>query len=286
MTKHRYNIAMLLATRGRTTSLDRSIRSLVELADDPKKLQLMFAFDKDDEIGTTFFKETLQPWLDSQSVTYVAMRFDRLGYVNLHKYNNALAKMSNSEWLMIWNDDAVMQTQGWDSVIMSYTNEHLKLLGFCTHNMHPYSIFPTIPRAWFDLLGYISPHSTQDGWVSQQAYLLDIYHRIPVDVLHDRFDLTGNNGDATFLDRHILEGKPLDPNDFHSLPNLQIRQGDCAKLAMYMQEHGQSTEYFENVFKGTQEPWQRLLENDPNNQMKQFSNPHFGKSANAEPIST
>jgi hypothetical protein len=53
-----------------------------------------------------------------------------------------------------------------------------------------------------------------------------------------------------------------------------------------MQEHGQSTEYFENVFKGTQEPRQRLQENDPNNQMKQFANPHFGKSANSESIST
>ena len=160
MTKHRYNIAMLLATRGRTASLDRSIRSLVELADDPKKLQLMFAFDKDDELGTSFFKETLQPWLDSQSVTYVAMRFDRLGYVNLHKYNNALAKVSNSEWLMIWNDDAVMQTQGWDSVIMSYTDPHLKLLGFCTHNMHPYSIFPIVPHKWLELLGYFTTQLT------------------------------------------------------------------------------------------------------------------------------
>jgi len=286
MTDRKYDIAMLLATRGRTTSLERSIKTLVELADHPEKLQLMFAFDKDDDVGTGYFNRTVKPWLDSKSITYTAMRFDRLGYVNLHKYNNALAKVSDSKWLMIWNDDAAMETTGWDTVIMSHTSEHLTLLGFRTHNMHPYSIFPIIPRTWFDLLGYISPHSSQDAWLSQQAYLLDIYERIPVDVLHDRFDLTGNNGDATFLDRHILEGKPQDPNDFHSIQNLRLRQGDCAKLAMYMQDHGQSTEYFENIFKGTQEPWQRLLENDPNHQMKQFSNPHFGKPAIAESIST
>jgi hypothetical protein len=276
---------MLLATRGRTTSLERSIKTLVELADHPEKLQLMFAFDKDDDVGTGYFNATVKPWLASKSITYTAMRFDRLGYVNLHKYNNALAKVSDSKWLMIWNDDAAMETTGWDTVIMSHTSEYLKLLGFRTHNMHPYSIFPIIPRTWFDLLGYISPHSSQDAWLSQQAYLLDVYERIPVDVLHDRFDLTGNNGDATFLDRHILEGKPQDPNDFHSIQNLRLRQGDCAILATYMQQHGQSTEYFENIFKGTQEPWQRLLENDPNHQMKQFANPHFGKSATADPIS-
>jgi hypothetical protein len=174
MTERKYDIAMLLATRGRTTSLERSIKTLVELADHPEKLQLMFAFDKDDDVGTSYFNATVKPWLDSKSITYTAMRFDRLGYVNLHKYNNALAKVSDSKWLMIWNDDAAMETTGWDTVIMSHTSEYLKLLGFRTHNMHPYSIFPIIPRVWFDLLGYISPHSSQDAWLSQQAYLLDI----------------------------------------------------------------------------------------------------------------
>ena len=91
MTERKYDIAMLLATRGRTASLERSIHSLVDLADNPQKLQLMFAFDKDDEVGTGFFTSTLQPWLDSKSVAYTAMKFNRLGYVNLHKYNNALA---------------------------------------------------------------------------------------------------------------------------------------------------------------------------------------------------
>ena len=52
MTDRKYDIAMLLATRGRTTSLERSIKTLVELADRPEKLQLMFAFDKDDDVGT------------------------------------------------------------------------------------------------------------------------------------------------------------------------------------------------------------------------------------------
>jgi hypothetical protein len=55
----------------------------------------------------------------------------------------------------------------------------------------------------------ISPHSVQDGWLSQQAYMLDIWERIPVWVLHDRADITGNNNDATFRERASLEGRPL-----------------------------------------------------------------------------
>lgn len=273
MSEPKYNIAILLATRGRTESLGRSIRTLVGLADNIKSVQLMFAFDNDDDVGFGYFNNDLKPWLDSQGVSYTAMRFQRMGYVNLHKYNNAMAKQTDARWLVIWNDDAVMQSQGWDTTIMSYEGQ-FKLLSFKTHNMHPYSIFPIVPRKWYDILGYISPHPTQDGWVSQQAYMLDIYQRIDVDVLHDRFDLTGNNNDDIFANRPMLEGKPSDPNDFHSVQQIDLRHRDCFKLAAHMKTLGVSTEFFENIWIGKQDPWQRLAENDINSQMVQFESPH------------
>lgn len=273
MTDPKYDIAILLATRGRTEMLGRSIRSLVELANVIDRVQLMFAFDDDDEVGFNYFNNELKPWMDERKVNYTAMRFKRMGYVNLHKYNNAMAKQSDAKWLVIWNDDAVMQSQGWDTTIMAYHGQ-FKLLSFKTHNMHPYSIFPIVPRAWYDLLDYISPHPTQDGWVSQQAYMLDIYQRIDVDVLHDRFDLTGNNNDDIFANRPMLEGKPNDPRDFHSMEMMDLRHRDAAKLATYMRRLGLSTEFFENIFKGIQDPWQKLAENDPNKLMVQFANPH------------
>jgi len=269
----KFDIAMLLATRGRTDSLGRSIRSLVELADNIAQVQIMFAFDRDDEAGLNYFATDLQPWLDARDIAYTAMKFDRMGYIGLHKYNNAMAAASDAKWLCIWNDDAVMETQGWDTEIMRYDGE-FKLLSYRTHNLHPYSIFPIVPRKWYDLLGYISPHPTQDGWVSQQAYMLDIYERIAVDVLHDRYDLTGNNLDETYQNRPMLEGKPDDPRDFHSKPMLELRHRDSAKLATYMRSIGMSTVFFENVFRGTQDPWEKLAKNDVNKLMVQFANPH------------
>jgi len=273
MTDSKYDIAMLLATRGRTEMLGRSVRSLIELAAQPHRIQIMFAFDNDDQVGFDYFERELQPWMDARDVNYTALKFNRMGYVNLHKYNNAMAKGTDSRWLVIWNDDAVMQTQSWDSEIMKYHGE-FKLLSFCTHRMHPYSIFPIVPRKWYDLLGYISPHPTQDGWVSQQAYMLDIYQRIAVDVLHDRYDLTGNNGDDIYANRPMLEGKPDDPRDFHSQQMIDLRHRDAAKLATYMRSQGISTEFFENIFRGTQDPWEKLAQNDINSQMVQFANPH------------
>ena len=273
MSNPKYKIAILLPTRGRTDCLGRSIRTLAELATDPKSIQFMFGFDRDDDVGYKYFTDELQPWMEQQGLTFVAMKFAPMGYVNLHKYSNHLAKYTDADWLVVWNDDTVMETKSWDTCINSYTGQ-FKLLSFKTHNMHPYSIFPIVPRAWFDILGYISPHPTQDGWVSQQAYMLDIYERIDVTVLHDRFDLTGNNNDDTFKNRPMLEGKPSDPNDFHSVQQIALRHQDAAKLAAHMRKQGISTKFFEDIFAGTQDPWEKLAKNDINKQMIQFSNPH------------
>lgn len=270
---HRYDIAILLPTRGRSDALFKSVSSLIELADIPSRVELHFAFDRDDAEGKEYFFDTLKPWMDERKVHYTARLFDPLGYIRLHVYNNMLAEKTDAHWLVIWNDDAIMQTQGWDTEIMKHKGE-FKLLAFHTHMDHPYSIFPIVPRKWYELLGYISPHAVQDGWLSQQAYMLDIWERIPVWVEHDRHDLTGNNHDDTYKNRQMLEGKPTDPDDFHSIKQLNLRHEDCFKLADYLNSQGVDTTFFTNVFNGTQNPWEKLAKNDINHQMVQFDSPH------------
>jgi hypothetical protein len=166
-----------------------------------------------------------------------------------------------------------METQGWDTEIMKYQGQ-FKLLAVHTHRDHPYSIFPIVPRKWYELVGYLSPHSVGDAWLSQQAYMLDIWERIPVWALHDRADITGNNNDDTYKERAQLEGRPMDENDFHSVQQIELRHYDCAKLAQYMHEQGLSTEFFRRVWTGEQDPWEKLAKNDVNKQMVQFNNPH------------
>lgn len=270
----KYDIAILLPTRGRTDALFKSVASLINLADIPARVELHFAFDRDDDVGKTYFVETMKPWLDQHKVQYTAKIFEPLGYVRLNVYNNELAKGTDANWLVIWNDDAIMETQGWDTEIMKYQGQ-FKLLAMHTHRDHPYSIFPIVPREWYDLLGYISPHAVQDAWLSQQAYMLDIWQRIDVWAEHDRHDLTGNNHDDTYKNRQMLEGRPNDPDDFHSVKQMEIRHRDCFKIAAHLKhKYNQDLTFFENVFKGTQDPWEKLAANDVNKQMVQFDNPH------------
>ena len=268
MNAHEYKIAILLPTRGRSDALEKSVKSLYELADSPESIQLMLGFDDDDAEGVEAFQNLLQPWLNQQNINYTALSFQALGYTRLNEYVNKLALESDSDWLVFWNDDAYMETLGWDTVISSHTNE-FKLLAFHTHNDHPYSIFPIVPRAWLDCMGYLSPHQISDAWLSQQAFMLDIWERIPVDVIHDRHDLTGNNGDETFHNRIMFEGNPRNPNDFHHQNWTNRRLAETDKIAQYMKSQGLDITWWNNVKLGTQDPWVKMKANDPNNQTSQ-----------------
>jgi len=263
---YEYDIAVLLPTRGRTMTLTRSVMSLINRVQDISKIQIILGFDDDDTIGIKHWEESLQPLLDDRGVHYTAMSFEPMGYIRLNEYVTELAKNSDAAWLMFWNDDAVMQSQGWNVEIMKYQGQ-FKLLAVHTHREHPYSIFPIVPRDWLDMFGYMSPHQISDAWMSQIAYMVDILERIPVWVEHDRYDLTGNNYDETFKNRPMLEGKPNSPEDFHSVEWYHRRLADTEKIAGYLKSKGIDTTFWENVKINKQNPWEKLEANDINKQM-------------------
>jgi len=265
-----YKIAVLLPTRGRTAALTRSLHSLLLKAAELDSIQLLLGLDSDDTVGIEHFQTELQPWLDDIGIDYDVLSFEPMGYGQLHDYVNTLAQHSSADWMFFWNDDAVMETQGWDRKISERTGE-FKLLAVHTHNDHPYSIFPIVPRAWLDVIGHLSLHSMNDAWLSQNAYCLDIWERIEVDVLHDRADLTGNNLDVTYKQRELLEGNPRNPRDFHHPNNIVLRMQECDKLADWLRGQGHDTSFWENVKIKKQNPWARLQENDINGQMRQFN---------------
>jgi hypothetical protein len=263
-----YKIAILLPTRGRTDSLKRSVTSIISKAKNLDNIQLIMGLDHDDEIGLEYFNSEIEPWLDNSGVDYSVMGFDRLGYGALNRYYNTLAESADADWIFVWNDDAIMHTQDWDTVIAKCTGK-FKLLKVHTHNDHPYSIFPIVPAAWIELLGYISLHQMIDAEVSQIAYMLDLMEIIEIDVTHDQSDLTGEEDD-TSKNKMRFEGNPLDPRDFHNHSRIQRRIEDCDKLAEHMLSIGMSIDWWKRVKINQQDPWAKLKENDVNKQMIQF----------------
>ena len=264
-----YNIALLVPTRGRTTSLKLSIVSVFNRALDLDKVQLLLGFDDDDEIGLKYFSEEIQPWLEEKGVHYTVTLYKRMGYTGLNLYYNGLAALADANWLMCWSDDAVMETTGWDKLITDNDGE-FKLLKVHTHKDHPYSIFPIWPREWFDLFGWVSRHQMVDAELSQMGYMLDLIKIIEIYVTHDRVDLTGNNKDSTHKERVLLEGNLKDPRDFHHIGFANGRLLDCETISTHLKTKGHDMTFWENVKIGKQDPWEKLKLNDINSQMVQY----------------
>lgn len=261
-----YDIAVMIPTRGRKIALFESLKSCVDRATNNSKIIYQFAFDNDDTESMSWFNDIIVPWMQEKDLNFIGYQFDRLGYHRLNEYVNYMAGQASAEWLMFFNDDALMETYGWDEKILEHRGEFL-LLAVDTNNHHPHSVFPILPKAWFNLMGHISPHPVTDGWVSEIAYLLDILKFIDVKVKHDRFDLTGNNNDDTFKERNLRSGNPDSPEDINYYMWVSRRHQEADKIAWFLQSTGKYMGFWKNVTLGTQDPWIKLRENDINNQM-------------------
>jgi hypothetical protein len=264
-----YSIAVLLPTRNRTKALTTSVTSIIQNANQPDQIQLLFGFDNDDEIGLAHFTEVIQPWLDQRDVAYEAQAFDSMGYAGLNRYYNTLAKSADADWLFVWNDDAVMDTTGWDAEIRRYTGQ-FRLLKVHTHNEHPYSIFPVAPRAWFDYLGHLSRHQMIDAEMSQTAFMLDLMQVIDVHVTHNQVELTKDSTDP-LKPKIRFEGDPNNPYDFHHYAIVNQRTADCERLSQLVASLGIDITFWQNVKANKQDPWQRLKELDINHHMHNFT---------------
>jgi hypothetical protein len=269
MSKKSYNIAVLLATHKRTDALSRSLFSLINRAKDLDTIEFRFAIDNNDEIGMNHFVDVIQPELDQRGINYEAIGFEPLGYMGLNRYYNTLAKDADADWLWVWCDDAICETDHWDERIRECTGE-FKILKVHTHNEHPYSIFPIFPVAWLETLGYLSRHQLIDAEASQIAYYLDIMKIIDVDVTHDRADLTGNNQDENAKKKKYLEGNPNDPRDLYHHDFKIGRAMDADKLSRYMVSQGLDISWWNGVKIGQNDTYDLISKNDPNRQVVRY----------------
>ena len=265
------DISILLPTRGRPKPLEQCLRTLLDRAKDPSRIEVMLAFDNDDAENIAYFVDVIQPYLDDLGVEYSAIQFERLGYMRLNEYLNKLAKHSQGSWLFFWNDDAVMKTQDWDQVIRDNAQE-FNLLRAETNHEHPYAIFPILPKKWVEITGHLSPHQINDAWTSQVAWMLDIVKTIPVMIHHERYDLTGENLDETFKERIMLENMPgQDPRDFNHITWRKRRIEETEKIADYLDSIGRDTTWFRDSMTGKNpDIWARMVLQDPQKRLRQW----------------
>lgn len=225
-------LSVLMPTRNRVDMALDSLKSLIHNALDIDNIEFLLRIDEDDEESMTRQWEFRD--LHNNVRVFIGPRGD--GYLDLHKYVNFLASNAEGEFLFLWNDDAIMQTDCWDT----YVHEHK---GECII-MHPVgndtcydmtdtpikdwslkgTSFPIVSRRIVEVLGYFSLHPHNDTYLNTVMRLADTivnptrnhgcnplfldgpevlnpylqYYMPEIQILHDRFDYTGANEDVTF----------------------------------------------------------------------------------------
>jgi glycosyltransferase involved in cell wall biosynthesis len=193
-------ISVLLPTRNRVNLVNRSVESLLSKSSDPSRVEILVAYDEDDLVSQEYFNGSA--WESLIGVAHNQVCCCPLwGYSGLNRYYTTMAKQARGRWFMVWNDDAVMLTEGWDQHLAN-NQDFIGLLHMETENFKKnLTLFPLIPKVWLDLFGELSQHQLNDSWIQDICHEADAVREIPVTVFHDRFDVTGNNFDATFQDR-------------------------------------------------------------------------------------
>jgi hypothetical protein len=144
-------------------------------------------------------------WFDVDLDRLMALVRPRVGYANLHLYVNALALKAFGDWLLFWNDDALMATQGWDEIVAGYTGQFVVLNPETNHGNQSKNqcIFPILPKGYVRVLGHVSVSNHYDTYVEPTVKQIGIRRDVPIVVTNDRPDLTGSETDSTYAEQTI-----------------------------------------------------------------------------------
>jgi len=185
-------ISVLVPSRSRPDLLKKSLRTVIELADDPNSIQVIIRSDLCDKYMKGF------EFPECKNLKIV--RGERMkGYASLHFFYTQCAMHASGSLLVLWNDDAQMITRGWDKLLLKETaNEREKEIpGFwaLSNNHWPYA-FPVITRCVTERLGAFARFSYNDAYLHQLARASGIEQRVleNVRVQHDMPEGSGWDG--------------------------------------------------------------------------------------------
>lgn len=155
----RVRVSVLIPTRGRPAHLHQSVTSLHAAASGSVEYVIRTDSDAAPE------RDALVGCFEGLSC--LELRGERHGYAGIYRYYDEMAKAARGEWLLVWNDDIDMLTQGWDDLLAAGDG----LVQFPRRDIRPNAddSVPLVHRRVYEALGRLSPHCFVDTWLSHVA---------------------------------------------------------------------------------------------------------------------
>lgn len=231
-------ISLLCPTRGRPRACRASVRTLLARADHPERVEVLLRRDDDDTADYDEVADVARAGGIGRFFIWIGPRLD--GYASLDDMVNQLAAMAEGDWLMVWNDDAEMASEGWDSIIEALPPTEITVQDLMPDAEDHLNLFPVVSRAMYDLVGHMArdPHT--------DTYLQTVARRASVEVpvrgvtIHHHREMgpqeheQGTRGDATYEDR-LVAIQQTSPHFFRSE---EVQASIAADVARIMQAIG------------------------------------------------
>jgi hypothetical protein len=190
------SISFLIPSRGRLELLKKTISSIIFSYEFSLDFDVLIRMDFDE----SQLCDDLLLWARVNNFDQYIKIFcgGRYFYQNIHLYFTELSFLSNKKWLWLWNDECLMVSKGWDKIISPHLNDFKFIFPINTSSFH------LCPRKIVEIIGYYAPVTHCDSWQGRLATDLDLVQWIDISIVHDRYDLTGNNLDQTFIERNYI----------------------------------------------------------------------------------
>lgn len=211
------SLSLLLPTRGRPKLLLRFLDSVLATAKDPSTLEIVLAIDDDDP---SYDNLPLPPL----NIITLKGKKASMGVLNTRCF-----KASSGKLVMLANDDLIMKTPHWDSILLQ------------TASSYPDGIF---------LL------HVHDGMKNGSFPCFPILSRFCLDLLEDPFpEIYAGDGIDTHIDDIFRRLRDLGHSRMHYIPQIQmehlhIGNGKAALDETYQaRSHRQGTRAFHSLWK-------------------------------------
>lgn len=188
-------ISVILPSRGRAEMLAASLKSLYDNLGEPVEspnIEVFVAVDPDDN-GYTFRSVYRS---DFDYVGYW-QSMGRYGYGGIANYYVPLLEMARGEWVLLWGDDALMRTKGWDEIIRE---SPVSSVLYTKGNPDGHNCFPIVHMDIFEALGRFTGLPAVDTWYDEVGRWSGRWVETDIEIFQDRPDLTGKKPDATYTE--------------------------------------------------------------------------------------
>jgi len=236
-------VSVLLPSRGRPAGLFNAVSSLIARCDNPESIEILIRLDDDDTESQRAVEYMSGVFGDTTSIrAIIGPRGD--GYIALHKFVEELCAVAHGDFLLLFNDDVLMDTNGWDTELGRFRNQLcvLRLWSPLPRGCSHLTAFPAVHRKLHQIIGHFSLNGFCDAWIQDISRGAGIERRCRVRVTHkqkyDDMDATAKEVVTTFI---TLQ------NQLDSFEQKELRNADLAKVKSYLDRHGVQLQRIESA---------------------------------------